>query len=248
MLFLNKILPVFVLPLGIVVLLLLFALWRKKRWPVVAALGVLYAGSIPFTGDRLIGWLESGYPALPVVSAGPADAIVTLGGIFGPPVPPGRVLNISESGERLEAAIRLWQAQQAPWLVFTGGRMPWENRIKVEGEEARDEAVRRGVPAEQILVTREIDNTAGEARAVAELMQKRGWKKIILVTTGWHLPRSAYLFRKAGVEFVPFPVDFRRDREERLTPMDFLPKADALANTETALRELYGNLFYRVFR
>ena len=28
----------------------------------------------------------------------------------------------------------------------------------------------------------------------------------------------------------------------------FLPTSAALSNTETALRELYGNLFYRIFR
>ena len=37
MLFLNKLLPVFVLPLGLVLLLLLFAFWLKKRWPVLGA-------------------------------------------------------------------------------------------------------------------------------------------------------------------------------------------------------------------
>jgi len=248
MLFFNKFLPVFVLPLGLVALLLLFALWRKKRWPVGAALGLLYASSIPFTGDRLIGWMESRYPAVAVAAVEPADAVVTLGGIFGPPAAPGQVRNLSETAERLEAAIQLWQARKAAWLVFTGGRIPWENRVKLEGDEARDEAVRRGVPAEKILVTREIDNTAGEAGAVADLMKERGWKKIILVTTGWHMPRAAYLFRQAGVDCVIFPVDFRRDRQRKLTPVDFLPKADALLNTETALREVYGNLFYRVFR
>ena len=248
MLYLNKLLPVFVLPLGVVVLLLLFALWRKKRWPVFVALAMLYLSSIPFTGDRLIGWLESRYPAVPVAAAGPADAIVVLGGIFGPPVPAGQLPNLTDTVERLEAGIALAQAGKAPWLVFTGGKIPWENHDKVEGEDSREVAVRRGVPAEKILITREIDNTNGEARAVADLMKERGWKKIILVTTGWHMPRSAWLFRRAGVDCVIFPVDFRRDRQKGVTPMDFVPKADALLETEITLRELYGNLFYRVFR
>jgi hypothetical protein len=37
MLFLNKLLPVFVLPLGIVFLLLMLACWRRSRWPIIAA-------------------------------------------------------------------------------------------------------------------------------------------------------------------------------------------------------------------
>ncbi len=248
MLFLNKLLPVFVLPLGLVVLLLLFALWRKKRWPVVVAVGLLYVSSTPFAGHRLIGWLEAHYPAIPVAQVEPGDAVVVLGGIFGPQVAPGLLPNLSESVERLEAGIVLVQAGKAPWLVFTGGRIPWEGREKVEGEDSRAQAVQRGVAAEKILITPEVGNTFDEARAIAALMKEHHWRRIILVTTGWHMPRSARLFRRAGVDCIIFPVDFRRDRRRPLTLLDFLPKAEALNNTETALREIYGNLFYRLFR
>jgi hypothetical protein len=50
------------------------------------------------------------------------------------------------------------------------------------------------------------------------------------------------------VDCVIFSVDFRRDRQKKVTLLDFLPKADALTNTETVLRECYGLLFYRLFR
>jgi len=117
----------------------------------------------------------------------------------------------------------------------------------VEGEDSRDQAIQRGVPPERITITREVGNTADEARAVADLMRERHWERIILVTTGWHMRRAAWLFKKAGVKCEIFPVDFRRDRRRPLTLLDFLPKADALENTETTLRECYGNLYYRIF-
>ncbi len=248
MLFLNKLLPIFALPLGVVFLLLLLALLRRKRWPAFLAAAVLYVSSIPLVGNNLIGWLETRHPAVPIAQVQQADAIVVLGGIFGPQVKPGYLANVAESGERLEAGIVLHQAGAAPWLVFTGGRIPWEGRTKVEGEDSRAAAIARGVPAEKILITREVGNTQDEARAVADLMRTHGWKKIMLVTTGWHMPRSAWLFRRAGIECALFPVDFRNDPARPLTLLDFLPNAGALANTETALREVYGNLFYRLFR
>lgn len=248
MLFLNKLLPLFVLPLGATVGLIVLGLWRKKRWPIVAALVLLYVSSTPFVGQRLIGWLESYYPVKPVAGAEEADAIVVLGGIFGPPVEPGYVPNFSESGERLEAGIRLMQAGKAPWLVFTGGRIPWKGRVRVEGEDSRDAALVRGIAPERILVTPEVGNTADEARVVAALVRERHWRKVILVSSGWHMPRAAWLFGKAGVDFQPFPVDLRRDRRQPLTLLDFIPKADALSQTETTLRECYGNAFYRLFR
>lgn len=248
MLFLNKLLPVFFLPLGVVAVLLMIGLWRRKRGPLFAALGILYFASIPFVGNRLIGWLESSYPAMPVAQAGPADAVVVLGGIFGPPVAAGMLPNLAETVERLEAGIVLTQAGRAPLLVFTGGRIPWEGRVKVEGDDSKAQAIARGVPAEKILVTREVANTADEAQAIARLTREHQWRRIILVTSGWHMRRAAYLFKRAGVDCVVFPVDFRRDRQGPPTLLDFFPRADALAQTETTLHEFYGILFYRLFR
>jgi len=178
----------------------------------------------------------------------PADAIVVLGGIFGPPVAEGLLPNFADSVERLEAGIVLTQAGKAPWLVFTGGRIPWEAREKVEGEYSKAQAIVRGVPATQILITREVGNTADEAKAVADLMRRHHWRRIILVTTGWHMPRAARLFQRAGVDCIIFPVDFRVDSRRSVAAADFLPKADALQMTETALREIYGDWVYCVFR
>jgi uncharacterized SAM-binding protein YcdF (DUF218 family) len=201
--------------------------------------------SLPATANRLIGWLESFYPALKISEAGPADAIVVLGGILGPKAAPGYVTNWSESSERYDGGVALLRAGRARVLLFTGARMPWEKRAKtLEGEDLRAIAVSQGVPAEQILVTREISNTREEARAVAEMARVRGWKKIIVVTTAWHMPRAARLFRSAGVDIIPFPVDYRCDQVRALAAVDFLPKADALGMTETALRECYGIAFY----
>jgi len=247
-LYLNKLLPIFVLPLGWVVMLLVLAILRRKRWPVIAALALLYVSSMSIVGNRLTYWLESRYPALPIDQVENADAIVPLGGIFGPPVADGFLPNVGEAGERLEAGILLWQKKKAAWLVFTGGRIPWANQAEVEGAASRRAAVARGIPDEHILVTREVGNTVDEAMAVADLMRERDWRKIILVTSAWHMPRAARLFRKAGIGFVPFPVDYQTSRKGPLILLDFLPRAEGLQKTETALREWYGILFYALTR
>ena len=247
MLFLHKLLPVFLLPLGLVFLLLILAVWRRRRWPIFAAGAVLYLSSINVVSQGLIGWLESHSPSVPINEVEPADAIVVLGGIFGPPNKPGYLVNLGDAVERLEGGIRLYQAGKAPTLVFTGGRIPWEDRARLEGEDARDVAIARGIPADRIVVTREVGNTADEARAVADLMREKKWRRVILITTGWHMPRAAWLFQKTGVPITTFPVDFRRSTNP-ITLLDFLPKGDDLKDTETALREIYGKVFYQIFR
>lgn len=248
MLLFNKILPLFVLPVGWIALLVLFALWKKKRWPLFVALGVLWLGSTPVVSFRLIGWVENRHPALAVGQVESADAIVVLGGILGPKVDPGFVANLLETGERFEAGVTLMQARKAPWLVFTGAKMGWRDTTVTEGDELKRLAVARGLAADQVIVTGYVANTADEAKAVAALMQERGWKRIVLVTTGWHMARSALQFRKAGVDCILFPVDFRYDRSRRPGLIDFVPRSEAWMNTETALRETYGYWFYRIFR
>jgi uncharacterized SAM-binding protein YcdF (DUF218 family) len=248
MLFFNKLLPVFVLPVGWVALLVLFALWKKKRWPLVVALVVLYLSSIPVISSRLMGRVETGYPAQAAGEVEAVDAVVVLGGILGPKAGPDQVANFLETGERFEAGVALAQAGKAPWLVFTGAKMGWKDTPATEGDELKRLAVVRGVAAEKILVTGYVGNTADEAREVSAMMKARGWKRIILITSGWHMPRSALQFKKAAVDCVIYPVDFRFDPDRRVTIIDFVPRAEAWWQTETALRETYGYWFYRIFR
>jgi uncharacterized SAM-binding protein YcdF (DUF218 family) len=244
MLIFNKLLPMFVLPMGWVMLLLLYGVWRAKRWPAVVALTLLYVCGMPVTGSLLTRALESRYQPVALSQVGTADAIVALSGIFGPVSAPGYLPNVGEAGERLEAGIVLWQQKTANWLVFTGGRVPWNQHAEVEGERSKRVAIARGIPATRIVVTGEVGNTLEESLAVANLMRQREWKRIILVTTAWHMPRAARLFRKAGVDIVPFPVDYQSEPNAPWSWLDLLPRAEGLGRTERMLREWYGIGFY----
>lgn len=249
MLFFNKFLPLFVLPIGWVTLLLVFGVWRKQRWAIFAAVAVLYVASLPFVAVRLLSSVESRYPALPLAVVGPADGIVVLGGIIGPRVEPGFVPNFTDAGERFDGGVALLKAGRAGQLIFTSAEMDWKNTTATEGDELKRLAIASGVPASKVMVAgHRVGNTADEAAAIAALMHERGWTRVILVTTAWHMPRAAYQFKKAGVECIPFPVDFRFDRTRVASLLDFVPRGEAWMETETALRETYGYWFYRLFR
>lgn len=248
MLLLNKVLPLLLLPFGLVCGLVLFALWRKKWWPGLLALAVLYLSSIPLVAERLMGWLESRYPVIPLKKLEVVDAAIVLGGIVGPQPAVDAQPNWSEAFERFEAGVALMQGGRAKHLVFSGARMPWDDSATTEGDELKQRAIARGVSPERIIIGPLVDNTSGEAQATLGLMRERKWKRVIVVTTGWHMPRAALQFRRAGVDAVFFPVDFRTDPSSPLTVIDFVPTSGAWQMTETALREGYGWLFYWLFR
>ena len=62
------------------------------------------------------------------------------------------------------------------------------------------------------------------------------------------MQRAKALFERAGMTVIPFPVDFKVAAGRSITVLDFLPTAGAMAQTEMAMREGYGLLYYFVIR
>lgn len=247
MLFFHKLLPVFLLPIGVVIVLVLLGLRQKWRWLGLVGAAGLYVASLPVVGGWLLGRLEGAYPRLKVAEAPAADVVLVLGGTMGPPVGDGYVPNWAESMERFEGGVALVQAGKAGRLLFTGAPRSSDGRFESEGAAMLRLAVARGVPREQTDVTGPVANTADEVEALRRYCQERGYRRVLLVTSAWHMPRSMRLFRKAGVEITPFPVDFRYAplADQSLRYMAFMPHAvQGLGQTELALRECYGIAFY----
>ena len=145
--------------------------------------------------------------------------------------------------DRYFAGVDLYQAERAPRLIFTRGWVPWMADQLPEGEVLAQMARGDGVPGDAILITDVVMNTAAEAQSVAALLGE-GDHQIILVTSAYHMARSTLLFERAGLDVIPFPVDFLTSATKSFSILDLLPTAGDLASTEWALREFYGYLFY----
>ncbi|MCK9229711.1 MAG: YdcF family protein [Syntrophales bacterium] len=109
---------------------------------------------------------------------------------------------------------------------------------------------RTPLPVDHMLTTDRVVNTAEEAAAVAALLDSMVWDRkrprVLLVTSAYHMRRSLLLFRRHGLEVVPFPVDFQVSPGKERTFLDYLPQAEGLRQTGRALRELYGYWYYRL--
>jgi uncharacterized SAM-binding protein YcdF (DUF218 family) len=241
MLLLNKILPILVLPLGFTLLCILAGLVFRKRLLLWYAALVLFAFSMPVVGDGLMRFVEGGTVRLPVSSVGEADAIVVLSGMIRQ-VEGAPLGEWGDGVDRFEGGIDLFKAGKAPLIVFTRGQMPWQPNAIPEGELLAKRGVLLGVPQSAILLTAKVGNTADEALAARKLLGES--KKIILVTSAFHTRRALLLFEKAGFDVEPFRVDYRVDDTPDLTVLRFLPSVEALSNSDTALHELLGWLFY----
>lgn len=245
MLILNKLLPYFVLPFGVSLILLIWGIARRRRLVSVAGLLVLLVSSNPFLGHYLIrsaeAWAERRIPG--EVPPGHAIVVLSSGRVVAPG--PGRASEWLDA-DRFFGGIELFQAGKAPLLVFTGAWHTWLPDAPLEGDVLAAHARSLGVPAEHIVVTGKVSNTADEAREVAQLLRDRQIPnpRVVLVTSAFHMSRARQQFERTGLTVEPYPVDFRFSEGSRLTVLDFLPSLGAMHQTNTALREFYGRAFY----
>lgn len=245
MIYLHKILPVFVMPIMLIIYLLIFALLKRKRWPIYAAIACFYLFSIPAFVNPFFKWVEGFEPRLMPKDVPNADAIVVLSGMINYVKSTGGVYPEWGDPDRFFGGLELYKAAKAPKLIFTGGKMPWDTTSLTEGEILKQYALAQGISDSAILLTTNVQNTADEAHAISNLIGKDN--KIILVTSAYHMQRSQRLFEKQGFEVIPYKVDWKVDKLNSITIMDFLPDADSFRLFNTGYREIIGRVIYTLF-
>lgn len=263
MFLLSKLLPLLVLPLGLALLLLLLAVLRGWRWPVVAALALLWIFATPLVAEGLWRWLERPYQRQTAATAldsllsprgaalAPAAVVVLGGGRHAAPGP-ARVSEWIDADRffgGLEAYEQLRRQGLRPLLIFTGGWWPTQPQLPPEGEVLRQRALALGLPAADLASTGRVRNTAEEARAVAARLPSGS--SVVLVTSAFHLPRARRLFERRGLRVLPFPVDFQARGSwaghPLADPLRWIPSADGLEQSSRALREAIGRSLYRAW-
>jgi len=257
-LFFSKLLPLFVYPLGLSCLLLLVALWfcyKRSRWsfvPVLLALIILMAASNVRVSNSLITSLERQY--LPYENMPQAEAIVVLGGATRNDEPPRILPDMSDRGDRLLYAVKLYKDGVAPLILLTGGRIQWFGGESSEAESMATLMEIMGIPGNVILMESKSLNTYENAIYTKEILERRKIKKILLVTSAAHMPRSLAIFRKQGMNAIPAPTDLlvsdRNLIESSLTTesriLSFFPDTESLDRTTQAIKEYIGTFVYRL--
>ena len=130
-LYLSKLIPLFIYPLGFALVLSIFATGilglsaGLARLFLFMSVIVLWGASTPFFADYLGLTLEGQYPPLAVEETPTAGVIVVLGGGVTGPAPPRITLDLSDGADRVLHAARLYRAGKAPVVLISGGAIPW---------------------------------------------------------------------------------------------------------------------------
>lgn len=129
----------------------------------------------------------------------PADVIVLLGHPANDDGSPSPAMH-----EQVALAADLFRAGLAPALLFTGGAVYNEH---VEAQVMAGLAVRLGVPAAAIAVETQARDTFENACYCRQMMQARGWRDAVVVTTPYHVRRASRIFHLAGISHqMAFPA------------------------------------------
>ncbi len=121
------------------------------------------------------------------------DAIVVLGAQVLPNGEPNTQLQW-----RLDTAVRVWERKQTP-IVTTGAQ--GSNEPMPEAEAMKRYLVRQGIPEEMILTDPDSFNTRQNLENAAKQLRERGGvRKVLIVTSDYHLPRAMALANDQGLE------------------------------------------------
>jgi uncharacterized SAM-binding protein YcdF (DUF218 family) len=105
-------------------------------------------------------------------------------------------------------------------------------------------AIKFGVSEDKILLTKKVENTEQEAKAIKELFPNKD-TKFILITSAFHMQRALHIFNTLNIKVIAFPVDFQR-KYQKFIVQDIIPSAGSLEATSNFVREIIGRLYYKL--
>lgn len=144
---------------------------------------------------------------------------------------------------RLSEGIRIHRLFPHSQIVCSAGpaRGDRQSQAAVTARAARE----LGVAPENLLLAPTPTNTREEAIAYRDLYGGKK-RRLILVTSAIHMPRAMMHFRKAGLDPIPAPADFKITRNPYHKSRDFWPAASNMVLLESNRPSNYPPSFFQL--
>ena len=211
---LGKVLAQLAMPLGVLwaFLLMMFLYFVHRRRLRMAALWLFAFGGLTIAGSPVLGgeWvasLEDAHWDDPFMEA-PMDLVIVLGGGT-TRMAPWRKYYIGPAGDRLFLGLRLYRAGIALRLGTSGSPLFGPGTGHPTNLATAALWQEFDVPERDIDILEDARNTQEEAKLWAQWIRDRGYQRIGLITSAWHLPRAQARFSAEGIAVIPLAADYR---------------------------------------
>lgn len=233
--------------ISILVALLAILLWRRRpmlaRSLALVSLASLWLLSSPIVSVELMRSLEANYPVLTEErrESTEAEAIVILaGGIDDSAHEFGFPVSLDHTLLRLRYGAFLHRETGLPILV-SGGSVFGDGDVTLAATMASE--LDFSFQVETRWLEERSRTTRENADFSAALLEEAGIDHILLVTEGFHMPRSVRVFEQTGLTVTAAPTAMTADFGSPW--MAWLPSSLALHQSSLALHEYLGMLAYR---
>ncbi|MDD5242362.1 MAG: YdcF family protein [Sulfuricella sp.] len=221
-------------------------LWRGKNRMAKRMLGLVAIVMLIVAFFPVGEWIL--YPLEKQFSANPAlpqriDGIIVLSGAEDANLSTAwNQVELGDGAERLLAFQALARQYPGAKLVFTGGSGSMVNQTHKEADVAERLLKQQGLNASRVIFERESRNTFENVMLSKARVKPAVGENWILITSAFHMPRSAGIFCHAEWPVIPYPVD-HRTWPGRLLRID-LNLSSHLGGMVTGIREWVGLAAY----
>jgi uncharacterized SAM-binding protein YcdF (DUF218 family) len=173
--------------------------------------------------------------------------MIVLGGAIDPDLSAARgAAAFGNAADRILAAAALAHRYPRARIVYAGGNAnAFQNDEAKEADYALSVFESLGIARDRLSLERLSRNTQENAEFSKALAAPKSGERWLLLTSGYHMPRSVGIFRKVGFAVEPYPVDWKtRGPSDILTLQSrFL---DGILLMDIAVREWIGLIAYRM--
>ena len=242
----QKILNYIIFPPSLFIIILIPALLflknsRKKAVIlIISDICLIYFLSIEPVKNLILSPLENFAKPVTDSAVKDGDLVVVLGGgtIGSSPEEAGSGSLTGDAFKRAMYGLYIAEKFKLP-LLYSGGKL-FDSERQSESEIARKILAKYSSGKIKIYGEDKSRTTYENAHYTKE---KYNPKKIILVTSAYHMRRSLYAFKNAEVDCVPAPTDYKID-SARYNVTSFIPKSGEMDMIYRGLKEYAGLLFY----
>jgi len=249
---LSKILVYLIYPFSWIFILLLISFFVKKEKIKKLTLGAAIIISLIFSETVIFNFFMDWWEpdAVPIEKLDKKyDFVIVLGGIATYDSE-GQKIIPRYAADRLLQAIKLYKQKKANKIFISGGNASLFGIERIpEADFLKKYLTDIGISDRDIIIEDSSRNTHENAVFTYQIFKRNKWlnKKVILLTSAYHMRRAEACFKKAGFKnFDIFPVDHYGGKLVIDYHQMILPKVEILSYWNILIKEWVGMIMYKV--